>query len=66
MSNTFVYWGSHGDGEVLGKGLEVKFKSWFGDKCDFRVVRYFLLNVPLKQSIFYVLYNLKLYMKNKV
>lgn len=51
---------------MLGKGLEVKFEAWLGDECGFRVVRYFLLNVPLKQSLFYVLYNLKLYMKNKV
>lgn len=40
--------GGSGDGEMLGKGLEVKFESWFGDKCDFRVIRDFLLHVPLK------------------
>lgn len=29
-------WGSSGDGEMLGRGLEVKCESRFGDKCDFR------------------------------
>lgn len=32
----FVYWESSGDGKMLGRSLEVKFESWFGDKCDFR------------------------------